>query len=93
MRQLLIIGLLITSFFIYSCSTLFDAYIRNMTSENAIIDVFLLDKTQMETLPNKVKVANRIVNFKSAYKKYIDSTQNVVWLDTNLFNWESRRFS
>ncbi len=88
MRQLLIFVFFFLTFSLYSCSMLFNAYIRNTTNEIAIIDVFLLDKIKMTSLPNKVKLANRIVIFKSGYKKYIDGTQNVIWLDLEHFKFE-----
>jgi hypothetical protein len=59
-----------------------------MTGENATIDVFLLDKKFMNTLPNRVRVANKILDFKSGYKNHIDSSQNVVWENMNHFKLE-----
>ncbi|MBX2922659.1 MAG: hypothetical protein KF746_10745 [Chitinophagaceae bacterium] len=60
-----------------SCSRLYDACVRNITNEVAVIDVFLLDKTDMKTLPNKIRMTNHIVDLKKGYKKYLDSVQNV----------------
>jgi hypothetical protein len=72
-----------------SCETPDYAYIRNLTNNTAIIDVFLLKKREMKTLPNKVRISNRVVQFKGGYRKYfLDSTQNVVWLDTSHFKFE-----
>ena len=72
-----------------SCETPDYAYIRNLTNNTAIIDVFLLKTTEMKTLPNKVRITNRIVPFKGDYRRFFrDSTQNVVWLDTNHFKFE-----
>jgi hypothetical protein len=47
------------------------------------VDVYLLDKSNLNTLPNKVRIAERAVNFKSGYKKYFEHTQNVRWIDTS----------
>lgn len=88
MRLILIAGIVICLIIFCSCTILFHAYIRNATMHTAIIDVYLLDKSQMATLPNKVRVANRTLNFKGNYKKYIDSTQNVTWMDTEHFKLE-----
>ena len=88
MRRLLSFILVLFAFSISSCSMYFDAFIRNMTNEIAVIDVYLLNKRQMKTLPNKVSVANRIVKFRSGYKKYMDSLQNVIWIDMEHFKLE-----
>lgn len=90
MRQILVLVLffLISSF--YSCSVVYNAYIRNMTNEAAIINVFILEKRSMYTLPNKIKIANMAVKFKGGYKKYFDETQNVIWLTTEHFKFEMK---
>ena len=90
MRQLLLSFLIFLTFGICSCSIPFGAYLRNMTNDIATVDVFLLDKTNMVTLPNKIKVANRIINFKSGFKKFIDSSQNVTWIDISHFKLEMK---
>ena len=90
MRQLLLSVLLCLTLGIYSCTIPFGAYLRNMTNETAVIDVFLLDKTGMATLPNKIKVANKIINFKSGFQKFIDSSQNVTWVDISHFKLEMK---
>ena len=71
-----------------SCSMNFNAYIRNNTDRQATVDVYLLNKENLPTLPNKIKVANQVVPFKCVYRKHIDSLQNVVWIDTNHFKLE-----
>src|SRR5688572_2618348 len=58
-----------------------------MSARTATIDVFLLDKTHMVTLPNRVTVANRVVNLKAGFRKYFDSSQNVVWVDASHFKF------
>ena len=87
MRFFFPIRLFCLAFLLNSCSWNFFAYIRNSSAKTAIIDVFLLDKTQMLTLPNKVTVANRLVNFKAGFRKYFYSSQNVVWVDTSHFKF------
>ena len=76
---------LLSCLFLTSCSIDFNAYIRNMTDALAVVDVYLLNKEHMKTLPNKVRVANRVVSFKCGYRKHIDSLQNVYWVDVNHF--------
>ena len=72
-----------------SCMTPDYAYIRNLTYNVAIINVFLVKKMEMKTLPNKVRITNRIVSFKGVYRRFfLDSTQNIVWLDTSHFKFE-----
>jgi hypothetical protein len=82
--------LLLTSFTLtlLSCSWYYYAYIRNPTNSTAIVDVYLLDKSNLNTLPNKVRIAERVVNFKAGYKKYFEHTQNVKWIDTSHFMFE-----
>ncbi len=41
----------------------------------------------METLPNRVKVANKIIEFKSGYRNKLDRVNNVIWLDTSHFKF------
>jgi hypothetical protein len=87
MRFFFSISLFCLAFLLNSCSWNFFVYIRNTSAKIAVIDVFLLDKTQMTTLPNKVTVANRVVNFKAGFRKHFDSSQNVVWIDTSHFKF------
>jgi hypothetical protein len=42
----------------------------------------------MPTLPNQIKVADRIVKFKGGYRQQFFNTKNVVWLDLNHFQLE-----
>ncbi len=70
---------------LFSCSLVFEAYVRNMTKENAIMDVFLLNTKEWPNLPNQVKTAPRLINFKSGYKRYFDERQKVTWIDINHF--------
>ena len=87
MRFFFPIRLFCLAFLLNSCSWNFFGYIRNSSAKTAIIDVFLLDKTQILTLPNKVTVANRLVNFKAGFRKYFYSSQNAVWVDTSHFKF------
>ena len=80
--------LLLFLFFTSSCSIIYNAFIRNTTDSMAMVDVYLLNKEDMPTLPNKVKVANLVVPFKGNYRKYMDRFQNVIWVDTNHFTLE-----
>ncbi len=64
-----------------SCSWQFQACIRNKSSSAALIDVYLLHTQDMKTLPNKIRMANQIINLKKGYKRFLDSTQNVTWID------------
>jgi len=81
------------TFFLVSCSWNFYAYIRNSTHSTATVDVYLLDKSNLNTLPNKVRIAERAVNFKSGYKKYFEHTQNVRWIDTSHFTFEIKPYT
>jgi hypothetical protein len=82
MRVLLLTILLFVAVSFYSCSLYFDAFLRNMTRETATIDVFLNKRNQWATLPNRVKTACKLVNFKSGYKKYFSETTYVTWFDS-----------
>lgn len=75
---------------ITSCSLLFNVCIRNTTNDAATIDVYLPDKTNLKTLPNKIRVANSIINVRSGYNRHFDSTQNVTWIDIDHFKLEIR---
>jgi len=76
---------LLSCLFLSSCSIDFNAFIRNTTDALAMVDVYLLNKEDMKTLPNKVRVANRMIEFKSGYRKHIDSSMTVHWVDINHF--------
>lgn len=77
----------ISTLLLSSCSVPFCVYVRNLTSEIAVIDVYLLGKASMETLPNKIKVANKVVAFKSGFRKDFNNKQNVIWIDTTHFKF------
>ena len=85
MKFLLLTILLFVTVAFYSCSVFFDSYVRNTTEETATIDVFLIETNQWVTLPNRVKIAHSLVNFKSGYKKYFSETTYVTWLNTKHF--------
>jgi hypothetical protein len=77
----------IITFSLSSCMTYYDAYLRNATNQHAIVDVYLLNKSHLKTLPNQVTVADRIVNFKAGYRKYFGSLKNVEWITTGHFKF------
>ena len=70
---------------ISSCSRYYNAYIRNTTKETARVDDYLLIKEEFQTIPNQIKVSNKLVPFKSGYRKYFNNLQNVNWIDTHHF--------
>lgn len=89
MKQLLLLLLILClTLGICSCSIPFGAYIRNMSKDPAMIDVFLLDRTSMTTAPNVIRVSNTIIEFKSGFKKKMDNSQNVKWIDLSHFRLE-----
>jgi hypothetical protein len=63
----------------------FWAYLRNISNDTAVIDVYLLDKSDWRTLPNQIKTANEAVSFKPGYTKRFDTYTNVAWVDTTHF--------
>lgn len=65
-----------------SCENLYHPYIRNRSNAVAVVDVFLLNKASLKKLPNQVKVADRIVDFKSGFRQSFYNHQNVIWKDT-----------
>ncbi|HLP38087.1 hypothetical protein [Lacibacter sp.] len=85
MRNILFTGLLITILSLSSCSMIFWAYVRNISNDTALIDVYLLDKSDWRTLPNQIKTAHEAVSFKAGYTKRFDSYTNVTWVDTAHF--------
>lgn len=85
MQRLSIVMLVLTAYSITSCSVYFNAYVRNPTNKTAVVDVYLLQKQNMKTLPNQVKTANRIIAFKGAYRQQFDSLQTVTWVSTEHF--------
>lgn len=78
----------IITFSLSSCMTYYDAYLRNSTNQHAIVDVYLLNKQHLKTLPNQVKVANQAVTFKSGYKNYFADFKNVEWITTEHFQFK-----
>jgi hypothetical protein len=88
MKGFCIILTLCLSLSVASCSLLFNVCIRNTTNDVATVDVFLPDKTNLKTLPNKIRVANSIINVRSGYNRHFDSTQNVTWIDIDHFKLE-----
>ncbi len=85
MRINVLLFFLVVSLSLSSCSIYYNAFIRNTSNGTATIDVYLLNKEDLQFLPNKVKVANKVVAFKSGYRKHVDNWQNVDWIDTNHF--------
>ncbi len=59
-----------------------------MSKGPAMIDVFLLDRTSMTTASNVVRVSNTIIEFKPGFKKFLDNSQNVKWIDSSHFKLE-----
>lgn len=85
MKSLLRLSIFFLLLFCCGCSKRFHACIRNLSQHPAIVDVYLLNTTQMKTLPNAVRVANRIINIKKAYAGQMDSSQLVHWVTTTHF--------
>ena len=87
MKRLFLFGLICLATCVSSCTMPFWVYIRNKTNEIAVVHVVLLDKSSMQTLPNKVKVADKIVAFKSGFRQSFYEKQNVQWIDTSQFSF------
>lgn len=87
MRPMLYLLMAFIAVTFFSCQTFYDVFVRNMTNGPVTLDVYLLDKTDMKTLPNKARVADRIVRFKTGYKKYFERYKNVTWVDTSHFKF------
>ena len=87
MRSLYCLLLVGFSFFLSACSVDFSAFVRNLSNETAMIDVFLLNKDEFMRLPNKVKVANQVVKFKSGVRDKFKTLENVKWIDTSHFKF------
>jgi len=87
MRTLLLGCMFCLSMSLSSCTMPFWAYIRNTSAFPAIIDVVLLDKHGMRTLPNQVKVAHKIVAFKWGFRQNFYEWENVQWVDTSHFSF------
>ncbi len=69
------------------CTIPYLAYVRNKSALPVVIDVHLLDKSRMRTLPNSVLVANKIVSFKAGFRQSFADRQYVHWIDTAHFSF------
>jgi hypothetical protein len=65
----------------------FLAYVRNKSTLPAVIEVQLLDKSRMRTLPNSVMVADKIVPFRAGFRQSFYIRQYVHWTDTSHFSY------
>ena len=88
MKRLLVPVIVLMMLAFSACITPFNAYLRNPTNSVAIVEVYLLDKQEMKTLPNQIKVADSILEFKGDYKRPFRKVQNVKWIDTVHFRFE-----
>lgn len=78
--RLALVALFLCVVALSSCTLRFNAYIRNFTKNHIIIDISLLRGSEWKTLPNSVKTANTIVNFKGSYKRSFESIEYVNWI-------------
>lgn len=69
------------------CTIPYLAYVINKSTLPAVIDVHLLDKSRMRTLPNSVLVADKIVTFKAGFRQSFSDRQYVHWIDTAHFTF------
>lgn len=69
------------------CTMPYLAYVRNNSLLPVVIEVQLLDKSSMRTLPNSVLVANEIVAFKAGFRGAFTERQYVHWIDTAHFSF------
>jgi hypothetical protein len=69
------------------CTIPYLVYIRNKSALPAVIDVHLLDKSRMRTLPNSALVAGKIVTFKAGFRQSFADRQYVHWIDTAWFSF------
>ena len=93
MKRCLVVMLLCCCMRLFSACTMpYWAYIRNISGKDAIVAVVLLRRSNMNTLPNRVKVANEIVQFKpgSGYRQFFSDYENVQWIDTVHFTFTVR---
>ena len=67
-----------------SCSLPFWAYIRNLTNETAIINVYNRRGDFSETLPT-IKTADQVVKFKNGHRRFFTDTTNILWIDSTHF--------
>ena len=87
MAKLFFVILFCGTVLLSACTMPFLAYVRNMVSTAAIVDVVLLDKRWMRTLPNSVLVADKIVPFKAGFRQCFYQRRNVHWIDTVHFSF------
>ncbi len=87
LKQLILFCFCFITISFSGCTMLFYAYIRNATNTAAVIDVKLLSKSSMKTLPNRVKVADKVVVFKSGFRQNFYKTYPVTWIDTTHFSF------
>jgi len=83
MRQFAAIATLSLLFLVVSCSIVYHGFVRNFTSETAIIDVRFLEGTKLTKVPEKVSFANEVVKFKGGYKKLFKDSLTVSRLDSS----------
>jgi hypothetical protein len=69
------------------CTIPYLAYIRNKSARPALIEVELLDKSRMRTLPNSVLLAGKIVVFRAGFRQNFYNRQTVHWIDTARFSF------
>lgn len=65
-----------------SCSFHYFAYIRNLTSEIAIIDIYSKDKSLAKIVSPYISRANKVVTFEKGYRKQFNDSMAVQWLDS-----------
>ena len=65
-----------------SCTLIFLPFIRNVTTEDAIIDVYLSEESRLRDLPTQIKAANKVVKFRFGYGFHFNTYQNITWLDS-----------
>ncbi len=68
-----------------SCSLHFWAYLRNMTNDIAIVDVYIKEQNFHKTLPSSIATANQIVDFKNRHRRFFNDTTSIVWVDRSHF--------
>ncbi len=80
MRIVLFSTLFLCVTLLSSCTLLFNVYIRNTTKNQVIVDVSLLRANEWKMLPNSVKTADRIIEFRGNYRKFFETTEYVDWV-------------
>ena len=81
---------LIFILFLVSCSRTFNGLIRNGTEQSATIDVYLIRKNKMHSLPNQVRIGKYLDNFKKRDLDSVNSIDTVDWIDLNHFRYTIR---